>query len=123
MNLKARLIGGIIGFLIAGVYVTLFSAPAHKKMVAHLQSATTNEVVAALGQPIKQVAAETFNSRTQEMAREGYPVCNADTTARSFVWLYPDGGNTAGVHRYMTVIFDETRHVSGVYSTFWVRDL
>jgi hypothetical protein len=123
MNYKARFIGGISGFLIAGIYVTCFSGPAHKKMVAHLQSATTNEVVAALGQPIKQVPAETFNTRTKEMAQAGYPVSNADTTAKGFVWLYPDGGNTPGIHRYMTVIFDETSHVTGVYSTFWVKDL
>lgn len=123
MNLKARFIGGMIGLLIAGVYVTFFSGPAHKKLEAHLQSATTNEVVAALGQPIKQVAAETFNTRAKEMAQAGFPISNADTTARGFVWLYPDGGNTPGIHRYMTIIFDETSHVTGVYPTFWVKDL
>jgi len=123
MNLKARLIGGVIGILISGIYVTFFSEPARKKMETHLQAATTNEVVAALGQPIKRVAADTFNNRAQEMAREGYPISNADTTARGFVWLYSDGGNTPGIHRYRTIIFDETSHVSGVYSTFWVKDL
>jgi len=123
MNLKARFIGGIIGILAAFIYVTFFSTPAQKKLVANLQSATTNQVVAALGQPIKRVEADVFNARAKEMAQEGYPVSNADTTARGFVWLYPDGKNVAGVHRYMTVIFDETNHVSGVYSTFWVKDL
>jgi hypothetical protein len=123
MNYKARFIGGIIGILISGIYVTFYSGPAHKKMEAHLQSATTNEVVTALGQPLKQVAAETFNARAKELAQEGYPVSNADTTAKGFVWLYLDGGNTPGVHRYMTVIFDQTSHVTGVYSTFWVKDI
>jgi hypothetical protein len=92
-------------------------------MQAHLQSATTNQVVAALGEPIKRVAAETFNTRAKQMAQEGYPVSNADTTAKGFVWLYPDGGNTPGIHRYKTIIFDDTSHVTGIYSTFWVKDL
>lgn len=123
MSCKARLVSGIIGILAAGIYVTFFSEPAHKKLVASLQLATTNQVVAALGQPVKQVDADTFNARAKAMAQEGYPVSNADTTARGFVWLYPDGKNVGGVHRYMTVIFDETSHVTGVFSTFWVKDL
>jgi len=123
MNFKARFIGGGIGILIAFIYVTFFSGPADKKMQAHLQSATTNQVVAALSQPIKRVAADTFNTRAKEMAQEGYPISNADTTAKGFVWLYSDGGNTPGIHRYKTVIFDDSSHVSGVFSTFWVKDL
>ena len=107
----------------AWAYVHFFSGPAREKLVAKLQAATTNEVVAALGQPVRQVEADTFNARAKDMAQEGYPISNADTTARSFVWLYPDGKETTGVHRYLTVIFDQNRHVSGVYSTFWVKDL
>jgi len=124
MNLKARLIVFVVMFSAAGLYVHFFSGPAHDKLVAKLQSATTNEVVAALGQPARRVAAETFNARANEMAQSGFPVSNADTTARGFVWLYPEKNvASSDVRRYMTVIFDETSRVSGVYSTFWVKDL
>ena len=124
MIFKARLIIFVVMFSAAGLYVHFFSAPAHDKLVAKLQAATTNEVVAALGQPDKRVAAEVFNARAKQMAQEGYQISNADTTARGFVWLYPEGkADRFGVHRYMTIIFDETSHVTGVYSTFWVKDI
>ena len=123
MNLKTRLIVVVVAFLAAGVYVTFFSEPARRKMVAKLQSATTNEVIASLGQPYKIVDATNFTARADEMAREGLPISNADMTARGMVWLYLDGGiKNTDVRNYQTVFFDESNRVAGVYRTYWAKD-
>ena len=123
MSLKARLIVVVVAFLAAGVYVTFFSEPARKKMVAKLRSATTNEVIASLGQLYKIVDATNFTARANEMAQEGLPVSNADMTARGMVWLYPDGGiKNTEVRNYQTIFFDESDRVYGVYRTYWAKD-
>jgi len=123
MNLKTHLIVAVASFLAAGFYVTFFSGPAHKDLVAKLQTATTNEVFASLGQPYRIVDAATFTARADEMAREGYPVSNADMTARGMVWLYADGGikNTA-VRKYQAVFFDGSNRVAAIYGTAWMKD-
>jgi hypothetical protein len=123
MSLKARLIVVVVAFLASGVYVKFFSQPAEKKMVAKLQSATTNEVVASLGVPFKSVDASNFTARAEELAREGTPISNADMTAKGVVWLYADGGiKNTDVRNYRTVFFDENNRVSGIYKTYWAKD-
>jgi len=103
--------------------VHFFSAPAREKLVAKLQSATTNEVIATLGQPYKRMEAAAFNTRANTMALEGFPISNTNTTAHGIVWLYSDGGiKNTDIHRYTTVIFDETGHVAGVYTTYWAKE-
>ena len=123
MNLKTRLIVVVVSCLAAGFYVIFFKEPARKKLVAKLQLATTNEVVAALGQPYKEVDAATFNARAKEMAEAGFPISNADMTARGIVWLYPDGGiKNTDVRFYQTLFFDETNRVNRIYRTGWAKD-
>ncbi len=123
MNLKTRLIVMVVGFLAAGVYVKFFSEPARAKMVAKLQFASTNEVVAAMGKPFKSLDAATFNARADEMAAKGLPISNADTTAPGMVWLYPDGGiKYTDVRNYQTVFFDTSNRVVAVQRTYWAKD-
>ena len=113
----------IVAFLVSGAYVKFFSEPARQKVVAKLQSAKTNEVIAALGQPYKQVDAASFDARAREMAQEGLPISNADMTARGMVWLYPDGGiKNTDVRNYRTVFFDESNQVVSVHTTYWAKD-
>src|SRR5947209_411833 len=123
MNLKIRLVVMLIAFLAAGVYVHFFSEPARKKLVAKLQSATTNEVVASLGQPFQVVDATNFTARADEWAEDGLPISNADMKARGMVWLYPDGGiKNTSVRNYQTIFFDQSNRVYAVYRTYWAKD-
>jgi hypothetical protein len=124
MNLnKARLIITLVAFVGAGLYVTFFSEPSRKRLLAKLQSATANEVINSLGQPYKIVDGPDFTARAKERADQGVPVSNADMTAKGKVWLYRDGKLKYGdVRRYRTVIFDEGDRVTGIYSTFWSKD-
>ena len=94
----------------------------HAKIVAQLQSATTNQVIAALGQPYKQMDVEGFNARVNAMAQEGFPISNADMTPHGGVWLYFDSevkGTSA--RRYMTIFFNETNRVAKVETTYWMQ--
>jgi hypothetical protein len=123
MNLKNRLLIGVIAFLAAGIYVHFFSEPARKNMVAKLQAATTNEVVASLGQPFQVVDATNFTARADELAQDGVPISNADMNARGMVWLYADGGiKNTSVRNYQTIFFDQSNRVYAVYRTYWAKD-
>jgi hypothetical protein len=123
MSIKNRLIIFAAMFVAAGVYVHFFSKPSHDKLVAQLQSATTNQVIATLGQPYKRMEAASFNARASAMAQDGFPISNADTTAHGMVWLYSEGKiSHTDVGRYTTVIFDAADHVAGVYTTFWSKE-
>ena len=115
--------GGIIGILAAGIYVTFFSTPAHKKLVADLQFATTNAVMASLGQPYRIVEGTNFEARANEMAHEGYPITLADISTRGMVWLYEDGKirNTTA-HKYQAVFFNESNQVLRIEGTCWMKD-
>lgn len=123
MNPKTRLIVTVVAFLAAGVYVTFISEPARKKQVTKLQSATTNEVVSALGKPFTIMEGTNFTRLASEMAKEGFPISNADMAARGTVWLYPDGGiKNSDLRFYQTVFFDESNRVYAIYRTGWMRD-
>src|ERR1043165_3221801 len=93
MNLKIRLVIIVSAFLAAGVYVKFFSEPARKKLVAKLQMATTNEVVASRGKPFEIVDSTNFTVQANDLAQEGLPISNADMRAKGMVWLYADGGS------------------------------
>jgi hypothetical protein len=123
MNLKRQLLVMLAAFLAAGVYVKFFSEPARKRMVAKLQAATTNEVVASLGQPFQVVDATNFTTRADELAEDGLPISNADMRAKGMVWLYTDGGiKNTSVRNYQTIFFDQSNRVYAVYRTYWARD-
>lgn len=123
MNLKTRLIVIVVAFLAAGVYVTFISEPAQKKQVAKLQAATTNEVISVLGKPSTIMEGTKFTRLANEMAQEGFPISNADMSARGMVWLYPDGViKNTDLRFYKTVFFDETNRVYAIYRTGWMKD-
>ena len=104
---------------IDSTFLTFISEPARKKLVAKLQSATANEVIASLGQPYKIVDATNFTAHANEMAQEGLPISNADMTARGMVWLYPgEVSRNTDVRTYETVLFDKSNRVTGVYRTY-----
>jgi hypothetical protein len=124
MNFKTRLMFAAFGLVAAFLYSTFISEPARKKLEAKLQHATTNEVVALLGQPYRAVAATNFTTRAMQMENEGYPICTADMHAKGNVWMYGDGEpERTGSYKYQTIFFDQSNRVYAVYNTYWTRDL
>lgn len=114
-NYLLGLLGALVVFAATGVYVKYFDTPKREKIGKQLLSATADEVTQQLGQPYRQLDANTFNKKTAAQAVEGKPVSNADVTAYGNVWLYKD--TTYG---YRTVFFDRSNHVEHIASTYWV---
>lgn len=124
MNFQARLTTVFVAFLALGIYVNLFSEPAGKNVQPRLYSATTNEVIAALGRPFRMVDGTNFTESADQMAEEGNPVSTADMRAKGQVWLYPQGAaKGTGMRRYQTIFFDAQNRVCGIHSTFWINDV
>ncbi|MDB6057136.1 MAG: hypothetical protein JWO95_980 [Verrucomicrobiales bacterium] len=124
MNFQARLTAVFAAFIAVGIYVNLFSESARKDVQPRLYSATTNEVIAALGRPFRMVDGTNFTESADQMEEEGNPVSSGDMRAKGRVWLYPQGRATGtGMRRYQTIFFDERNRVYGVFTTFWINDI
>lgn len=122
MNFQARLTVVFVAFMAAFFYINLSSHPAKKNEQPKIYSATTNEVVAMLGQPLRIVDSTNFIEGADEMAEEGSPVSTADMRAKGMVWLYPEGGMSGGARLYRTIFFDANNRVYAVYRTYWMKD-
>ncbi len=112
-----------VAFLALGVYVNLFSEPARNKEQPKFYSGTTNDVLAAFGQPFRMVDSTNFIEGADQMAEEGHPVSDADMRPNGMVWLYAQGGvDRKGMRKYHTVFFDASNRVCEVYTTCWMND-
>ncbi|MGZ4962573.1 MAG: hypothetical protein ACXWIU_02610 [Limisphaerales bacterium] len=123
MNFQARLTFVFVAFIAAFFYINLFSKPAEKNQQPKLYSATTNDVIAMFGQPLRVVDSTNFVESADQMAEDGYPVSSADMRPKGMVWLYLQGGvDRKGMQKYQTLFFDEDNRVYGVYTTCWMND-